>query len=188
MSTSKRVLTAALKVFSQHGLAATTKEIALEAGVNEVTLFRQFESKQNLIAAVKLEMLRHQAQSLARLDLENPDLPRDITRIATAYDRSVSRYMGFIRALISQPAKRKLRDTIATEAIEAFRSRFHEYLRSAQRRGLIRDIDLSPAMDVFIGMIFSGALRRHLRRQPYSRSTYLKMCVDLFLRSVRKCK
>jgi AcrR family transcriptional regulator len=188
MSTHKRVLSAALKVFSRHGLAATTKEIAQEAGVNEVTLFRQFENKQNLIAAVTLEMLRHQAESLARIDLENPDLRRDLTRIAKAYDRSVSRYMGFIRALISQHDKPDLRDTIASEAVESFRKRFHDYLERAHRRGLVRDMEFAPAIDVFIGMIFSGALRRDLKRQHYSRAQYLETCVDFFLRAVRKCK
>jgi AcrR family transcriptional regulator len=188
MSTTKRVLAAALKVFSEHGLAATTKEIALEAGVNEVTLFRQFESKQNLLAAVTLEMLRHQADSLARIDLENPDLRRDITRIANAYDRSVSRHMGFIRALISQPAKPDLHHRLTSEAIDSFRARFHAYLESARRRGLVRDMEFSTAIDAFIGMIFSGALRRDLKRQPYSRAKYLEMCVEFFLRAVRKCK
>jgi AcrR family transcriptional regulator len=188
MSTTKRVLDAALKVFSEHGLAATTKEIALEAGVNEVTLFRQFENKQNLIAAVTLEMLRHQADSLARIDLENPDLARDVKRIAIAYDRSVSRYMGFIRALISQPAKPDLRHRIAGEAIDSFRVRFHAYLESARRRGLVRDIEFATAIDAFAGMIFTGALRRDLKRQPYSRAKYLETCVEVFLRAVRKCK
>jgi AcrR family transcriptional regulator len=186
MSTHKRVLAAAFKVFSEHGLTATTKEIAREARVNEVTLFRQFESKQNLVAAVTLEMLRHQAESLARIDLENPDLRRDVTRIAKAYDRSVSRYMGFIRALISQPGKPDLRDRITSEAIDCFRTRFKAYLERAQslglvRKGRVRKMDFSVAIDAFIGMIFLGALRRDLRRQPYSRAKYLEMCVEIFL-------
>ena len=188
MTTKKRVMAAALKVFTARGMAATTKEIALEAGVNEVTLFRQFENKQNLVAAVTLEMLRHQAESLARIDLKNPDLRRDVTRIAKAYDRSVSRHMGFIRALISRQAKPELGEKIGSEAIDSFRSRFREYLELAQRRGLVREIDFSMAIDAFIGMLFIGALRRDLHRQSYSRSEYLETCIGLFLSAVRKCK
>jgi AcrR family transcriptional regulator len=188
MTTTKRVLTAALKVFAEHGLAATMKDIAVEAGVNEVTLFRQFESKQNLVAAVTLEMLRHQAESMARIDLDNPDLRRDITRIAKAYDRSVSRYMGFIRALISERAKPELGHRITSEAIDTFRARFQAYLENARSRGLVRDMEFSTAIDAFVGMIFSGALRRDLKRQPYSRAKYLEMCVEFFLCAVRECK
>ena len=51
--THQRLLDAAARVFAQNGLeGATTREIAREAGVNEVTLFRHFQSKENLVAAV----------------------------------------------------------------------------------------------------------------------------------------
>src|SRR5689334_17152164 len=39
-SSSERLIAAALVMFSRRGMAATTREIAEEAGVNEVTLFR----------------------------------------------------------------------------------------------------------------------------------------------------
>ena len=46
----EQLLTAALKVFAAAGTrGATTRRIAQEAGVNEVTLFRHFGSKEALI-------------------------------------------------------------------------------------------------------------------------------------------
>jgi AcrR family transcriptional regulator len=49
------ILTAARDLFSEKGFSATTtKEIAKNAGVNEVTLFRRFESKLKLFQAVYL--------------------------------------------------------------------------------------------------------------------------------------
>ncbi|AGB40449.1 transcriptional regulator [Halobacteroides halobius DSM 5150] len=51
--TSQAILKAALNLFSQKGYnSVTTKEIAQQAEVNEVTLFRHFESKQKLFEAV----------------------------------------------------------------------------------------------------------------------------------------
>ena len=51
--THRRLLEAATRVFARSGLeGATTREIAREAGVNEVTLFRHFQSKENLLSAV----------------------------------------------------------------------------------------------------------------------------------------
>ena len=45
-----RILEATLRIFGEHGyLGATTRLIAQEAGVNEVTLFRHFGSKDELI-------------------------------------------------------------------------------------------------------------------------------------------
>ena len=52
-SSRERIIKSALSLFSTHGItAATTKQIAETAGVNEVTLFRQFGSKQGLLLAV----------------------------------------------------------------------------------------------------------------------------------------
>ena len=51
--TRDRILDAALKLFSQKGfLGATTRGIARDAGVAEVTLFRHFGSKEKLFEEV----------------------------------------------------------------------------------------------------------------------------------------
>jgi AcrR family transcriptional regulator len=50
--TRQRIITAALQLFGQVGYSqATTRAIADAAGVNEVTLFRHFGSKKNLLSA-----------------------------------------------------------------------------------------------------------------------------------------
>jgi AcrR family transcriptional regulator len=52
------IMDAAKKLFSQKGFkAVTTKEIAKEASVNEVTIFRQFQSKENLFEQVISNMI-----------------------------------------------------------------------------------------------------------------------------------
>ncbi|MGC1527879.1 MAG: TetR family transcriptional regulator [Phormidesmis sp.] len=56
LSSRKRIVRSALALFSVRGITATTtKEIAERAGVNEVTLFRQFGNKQGLLLAVMQE-------------------------------------------------------------------------------------------------------------------------------------
>jgi AcrR family transcriptional regulator len=53
LSSREKVVRSALSLFSSQGITATTtKQIAEAAGVNEVTLFRQFGSKQGLLLAV----------------------------------------------------------------------------------------------------------------------------------------
>jgi len=52
-STRQRLIQSALTLFTSGGIsAATTRQIAEAAEVNEVTLFRQFGNKQGLILAV----------------------------------------------------------------------------------------------------------------------------------------
>jgi len=51
--TEQKILDAALKVFASEGYTgATTRRIAEEANVAEVTLFRKFQSKENLLKEV----------------------------------------------------------------------------------------------------------------------------------------
>lgn len=51
-STSEKLLLAAIELMSEKGYdGTTTKEIARSAGVNELTLFRHFGTKQKLIEA-----------------------------------------------------------------------------------------------------------------------------------------
>ena len=52
-NTAQRILDAAINLFTEKGfLATTTKEIAEAANVSEMTLFRKFSSKQNLLTCI----------------------------------------------------------------------------------------------------------------------------------------
>ena len=78
MDIRDRILDAAKKVYAQHGFrGATTRLIAIEAGVNEVTLFRIFGSKAALFEAL---MQGHVAQSPIPALPDNPvDPEREMT-------------------------------------------------------------------------------------------------------------
>jgi AcrR family transcriptional regulator len=75
MDIRDRILDAAKSVYEQHGFrGATTRLIAIEAGVNEVTIFRTFGSKAALFEAL---MQNHVAQSPIPPLPDNPSDPED---------------------------------------------------------------------------------------------------------------
>jgi AcrR family transcriptional regulator len=182
---SERLLAAALEMFSRRGMAATTREIAEAAEVNEVTLFRLFESKDRLFAAVVAEVVRAESEALDRVDFVDFDMRRDITRVADVYYETHERYHRFTRTMLANRINPRLTEEIIREVIQPLRNKFIVYLGEGQRRGLIRPaIDLSAAVDAFTGMIFAGVLRRAVFAPGYSRETYLATCVDLFLKGI----
>src|SRR5215468_6504415 len=66
-----RILAAAEEVFAEGGVAASTEEIALRAGVGIGTVFRHFPTKQELIEATVVrhfEQLTAHARELAAHD------------------------------------------------------------------------------------------------------------------------
>ena len=187
-TTSERLIAAALAMFSSRGMAATTREIAEEAGVNEVTLFRLFESKDRLLAAVVAEVVRAESEALDRVDFVDFDMPRDIARVADVYFETHQQYQQFMRTMLAHRFQPKLTEDIMREVIQPLRDKFIRYLAEGQRRGVVRsDIDLSPAVDAFTGMIFAAVLRRAVFSPGYSRETYLQTCVDLFLNGICAC-
>ncbi len=184
-SASERLLAAALEMFSRRGMAATTREIAEAAHVNEVTLFRLFESKDRLLAAVVADVVRAESEALDRVDFVDFDMRRDITRVGEVYYETHERYHRFTRTMLANRINPRLTEEIIREVIQPLRNKFIAYLGEGRRRGLIRPaIDLSAAVDAFTGMIFAGVLRRAVFAPGYSRDMYLATCVDLFLNGI----
>src|ERR1700751_6369061 len=73
--TRQRILAAAQQVFSRDGFqGAPTREIAREAGVNEVTIFRHFRTREELLHST----LRHCCESLDSLILPNENWRDDL--------------------------------------------------------------------------------------------------------------
>jgi len=85
LNSEDKILNASLVLFSQKGFnAVTTKEIAKEAGVSEMTLFRHFESKQNLFEKV-FDRFVSSPKFLALFENLEWDLERDLNKICSYY-------------------------------------------------------------------------------------------------------
>jgi AcrR family transcriptional regulator len=83
----EEVLKAAMKTIVREGYdGATTKLIADEAGINEVTLFRKFHSKENILQAVIMQQRDNALQALTSAFLSrgvHEDDKGNAPRIAT---------------------------------------------------------------------------------------------------------
>ena len=79
--TECKILAAAFALFREQGIhATTTRKIAEAAGVNEVTLFRNFGSKDGLLQAIVETQLADKQKMIAQIDAWNGD-PADEIRI-----------------------------------------------------------------------------------------------------------
>ncbi len=187
--TRTRLLKAAKEVFESAGIAkATTREIARVAGVNEVTLFRHFQSKEQLLAAVVQQVTALQAEALARQDEWTGDLHVDLLHYARLYSNMVEEHEAFVRMFIGE-AKRHPEAALQVirEAARPLRENLIAYLLHGIVGGKIRaDVDLLPTVDQFTGMLLIGVLRRHIdpTSQHYSPERYIEAAVELFVRGI----
>ena len=128
--TEQKILDAALKIFAEKGYkGATTGSIVEEAGFNESTLFRKFETKKNLYDVVltknteKIEkeflsvfedkefedsrdLLETYVKNLAKVSLDNFDfLFLSITQKSPLFEISMGRMTDFLEKHIEENIK-----------------------------------------------------------------------------------
>jgi AcrR family transcriptional regulator len=98
-----RIHKSTLQVFVERGYeAATTREIAERAGVNEATLYRRFNTKAELIrTALEHELVDSPFGSLKGSD----DVHADIAMIARSYIETFEVFGAIVMALIGNAAK-----------------------------------------------------------------------------------
>jgi AcrR family transcriptional regulator len=182
----ERLLQAALRVFESLGSrGATTRRIAAEAGVNEITLFRHFGSKSALLDEALAQA------GAARVDTGLPDEPADPAAELLSWTRATYAHLrgnaGMIRTTLAEMG----------EAPEAARVvggppvRVHEelrgYLRRLRDRGMMRpDGDVEAAAHLMMGTLFADAVARAVIPERYAFSTDEAPAryVALFLRAI----
>jgi len=191
-ATRQRLLEGAARVFARDGIAgSTTREIARESGVNEVTLFRHFHSKDGLIAAVVGENFGAEAVLAQQAPLvPSADLRGDLTAHARRYEQLLKDNLPLIRTMIGEIQHHGVHERQVFKAIlRPLREALVARLQAAQRDGqLVAAVQPEIVADLFAGMIFTGVLRRSSTpcKLEYSAGSYLAAAVDLIVRGAGK--
>lgn len=180
------LLKATLKLFAELGSrGATTRRIAQEAGVNEVTLFRHFPNKEALMHAA-LHTFVEQTQYL-RL----PETPVDPAAELTAWARDHHKHLYKLRSLIrtsmgefeEHPEHCKQAMCVSI----GINNELTDYLIEARKRGVVTaDFDPRAAASMLMGTLFSDAMGRDPmpERYPYSMRDGIDRYLTLFLRAI----
>jgi TetR/AcrR family fatty acid metabolism transcriptional regulator len=97
-----QILDAATRVFASKGFrAATTKEIAAEAGISEGTIYNYFDSKYDLLIAMSKRLA---LESLLQLEALPPEtsVRSYVTALVTDRFQLLVKHMDLIRALMPE--------------------------------------------------------------------------------------
>jgi AcrR family transcriptional regulator len=187
--TKQRILAAAELVFSRDGFhGATTREIAREAGVNEVTIFRHFHTREELLRAT----LERGCEAFDALihpnEIWNGELADRLKRYVRKMYAVLRERESIARAFISEA--HALPESIRSKLQEFMlkkKARFVAALRDAQQKGLVRpDVDVSAAADLIRDSIHSAMLRHTLyNSDPETVDAYLRGVTDIFYRGIK---
>jgi AcrR family transcriptional regulator len=170
--TKKRLLEATLKLISEKGyMGATTREIAQQAGVTELTLFRHFGSKEKLFKELLCSYT-----FLPRLKELIPELDGLSSRealelIATHFLLTLKERKAMVKIMYSEYTTypENIRE-VYNKFILEMRTTLAAYFEGLQRQGLLRR-NISPAMTakMFLWILFS-----YFRSEEIMQSTGMK--------------
>jgi AcrR family transcriptional regulator len=180
------LLEAAITVYSETGMrGATTRRIAETAGVNEVTLFRHFKSKGELMQAA---LLRVTSSVIARSLPDRPADPKtELLEWCRAHHRELYKRRALIRKAMSEFEQDPGCCARGMQASVRVATELAEYLRKLKRSGLASgDWDERAATNMLMGAIFADAMGRDTmpERYPYSMRVAVDAYVNLLLRAI----
>ncbi len=155
--TRQRLLGATMKLVSEKGyLGATTREIAREAGVSELTLFRHFGSKEKLFERMLGRYMFLPKMQELRPQLEGLSYEEALRLVATRFLYTLKERKSFIKIIYSEvnfyPGKIR---KAYTDTVDDVRATFADYFVALQRKGVLRDISADTSSRMFLGMLLS---------------------------------
>jgi AcrR family transcriptional regulator len=160
MISRERILEAAARVYSKHGFrGATTRLIAAEAGVNEVTLFRTFGSKGALLEAVLEE--NDTGDDVSPLPDPPADPEQELTAwVATHLERIRHLRPMLIHAISEYEERPEVADFACRGRVDVHRH-ITRYVERLHERGLAdRQADVGAAVTMLISSVMSDAMGR----------------------------
>jgi len=159
--TREYMIKAAQTIFSEKGYeAATTREIAIRANVNEITLFRHFGTKSGLLQEC-INRFASAASLTSELDEELlGDLQHDLEYLARTYLTSAMKRIEHLRLCIMEAPRNPELACIFSQIPIRLSSHLEEYLLGQYEKGAIPKSNFELSSQVFYGSLFQFVLSK----------------------------
>lgn len=197
--TEQRILDAALMVFANEGYTgATTRRIAKEANVAEVTLFRKFKSKENLLKEVlinnrtifsSLDDLSHLFPKEKDVDLETElrILGKNIAKAMRDRKKDSKRRM-FMLMLFEEGRRRPEVAEALSSLLQMNINPLSEYFELQIKNGKMRNINPRSASITFVGYFVHTSLLREVIGDGFlgNNDEEIDGFIDIFIKGILK--
>ena len=182
----ERLLEVAARVYAESGYhGTTTRRIADEAGLNEVTLFRQFGSKDALLREAIEQADRH---SRPALDADAPDPVAELHRWARASIHRFYQHQKLIRQILGDTVQRpEIAPRICEDPSDEM-NQLVAFLSALEQRGILHAGDpliLQGGAAMLVHSLLSNALWRDLVPEIPSLEECAALFVEVLLRALR---
>lgn len=166
MSKEDIILKVALELFSKHGYSGvSTKQIAKESGVNEVTIFRKFETKNNLFQQV-ISKYAKEGNIIKKLKQDLTGIiDKDLMIFGMYFYHFLQNNELMYKIQVKQVDEKPMKFTNSLK----YKQIFVEYLEEAKDRGEFKGnsektvvLMLSTIMGLFTFKIFTNEILKNI--------------------------
>ena len=184
MVEDQAILDAAMSVFARLGYdGATTKSIASAAGINEVTLFRKFRSKENILQAV---ITYNRDKALNTLDSiffhreQETDLYQSLLRLSNKLLEFMNERADLMILLLAEGTRKPMVAKIISSIPKEMIKRLSKFFNDKIKQGSMRRTNPHLAATSFLGFLFYSAIISRVLEVEKAVHTF----VEIFVRGI----
>lgn len=188
-NTEDRILNATIKILDKEGWeGATTKRIASEAGVNEVTLFRKFKTKQLLLEAAKNRCAKNfleELELLLQID-EEIDIMTNMENIWINSSKMIDKRTNLIRISMEEVRGVPFEDRVLPKISKIVLDNLSNYFKNQIDKGVMRNIDPDVAALNIFSIIFQMNIMWKIYGQspPVEDERCMENFLDIFMKGI----
>ena len=187
--TENKILDATIKLLDEVGwTGATTKRIAAEAGVNEVTLFRRFCSKELLLKAAKK---RGSSKFLEELDLlfkieDDKDTRAYLIKIWKNASKMIDKRINLIRISMEEVRDVPFEEKVLPKISKIIIDHLAAYFKRQINRNAIRNINPEVAALNVFSIVFQIYIMWKIydQKPPIADERIMENFLEIFLNGI----
>ncbi len=189
-SIEEKIIIASFQIMEKEGISgATTKKIATQAKVSEVTLFRKFKNKQNLIEMAKEYFYNHLIEKLNEIFEFTPEISAEeyltdcFYELVNLTDTELNIFKIGMEEVRNIPSENKLFLKISETIMEKLKNFFTLKIQRNEMRKINPDI---LALTIF-GILFESIIlwKVYGKTPKYPLDKYIKDFLDIFLNGTK---
>ena len=159
--TDEKIIKATFELLQEEGFAkATTKKIAAKAGVNEVTIFRNFTNKKNLVEATKEYYLQILINKLEEIfEFEEDDGIEEYLKISFFGILNLSEEdLSILRVAMEEVRQDPEKRILISDITDVVLNKLEEFFKLKMEQGIIRQVNPKSLAIMCFGMLFQSVI------------------------------